>query len=110
MSQDTEVRYQVLVRELERTTGEGLDLQAIIYMIGLQELNFGFRNFTKDEKLDVMHVATCVLLSTFGYYKFKGRDEDGWPHFEVLEKLPPLKGTEQQLFLKEAVLAYFEEN
>lgn len=103
-----DAQFNVLVKNLERDTGEVLDLQSIIFMIGLQELNFGFRTFTKDEKLNVMHVGVCSVLTPYGYYKFLGRDEDGWPHFEALSQLPFLHTTEQQQLLKRAILQYFD--
>ncbi len=37
------------------------------------------------------------MLEPFGFYRFDGLDPDGWPHFELLEDLPPLKTNEQNL-------------
>jgi hypothetical protein len=108
MDLEVDVRFGQLLAELEKTAGGGLDLQAVVFMIGLQELNFGFRMFTKDEKLQVMHVATCALLEPYGYYRTEGRDEDGWIHFSVQKKLPPLSDKEQQQFMKRAILEYFD--
>ena len=34
-------------------------------------------------------------------------DEEGWPHFELLEALPPLKPGEQSVLIKEALVDYF---
>jgi hypothetical protein len=108
MDLEVDSQFNELIKSLEKDTGEALDLQAIIFMVGLQELNFGFREFSKDEKLNVMHVGVCSILSPYGYYKFLGRDEDGWPHFEALDKLPFLQHTEQQQLLKRAILQYFD--
>ncbi len=36
-------------------------------------------------------------------------DEDGWPHYKVLEQLPPLKAGEQSVLMKEAIVQYFIE-
>lgn len=55
-----------------------------------------------------MHIAICVVLLPFGYYKELGRDADGWPHFERVKELPALAGEEQERLMKEAVLAYFD--
>jgi len=89
--------------------GEELNLDAIIYLIGIQELGTGAQKFQKDEKLNLMHIAICRLLEPFGYYEFDYFDEDGWPHYTVLEKLPPLKAGEQSVLMKEAVVQYFVE-
>ena len=57
--------------------GETLDLDAIIYLVGLQELGQLHREFKKDEKLNLMHIAICRLLEPFGYYRFDYFDDDG---------------------------------
>lgn len=88
--------------------GETLDLDAIIYLIGVQELGKGYQKFSKDEKLNVMHIAICKLLEPFGYYEFDFFDEDGWPHYKSLDELPNLKPGEQSVLMKEAVIMYFE--
>lgn len=89
--------------------GDTLDLDAIIYIIGLQEFGKFQRRFKKDEKLDLMHIAICRLLEPYGYYEFDYQDEDGWPHYKVKEQLPPLKAGEQSVLMKEAIVQYFIE-
>lgn len=39
-----------------------------------------------------------------------GWDQDGWPHFEQLRELPVMNLMEQDNFLKDHVLFYFEQN
>tara|TARA_S200000501_G_scaffold350414_1_gene367380 strand:+ start:432 stop:785 length:354 start_codon:yes stop_codon:yes gene_type:complete len=90
--------------------GEKLDLQAILFLIGIQELGKGYREFSKEEKMDLLHIAICKLLSNYGYYELEGRDKDGWPHYKSNEKLPPLKPGEQTILMKEAAILYFEKN
>jgi hypothetical protein len=85
------------------------DLQGIIFLIGVQELGQGNRKFTKDEKQDLMHIATCKLLSSYGYYKLEGADDEGWPHWKLVEKLPVLSLKEQDMLLKKAVVNYFKD-
>lgn len=103
-------------REIERnlsnqfTEGENIDLEGIIYLIGIQELKQFQRKFKKDEKVNLMHIAICKLLEPYGYYRFSHIDNDGWPHYELIEELPPLKAGEQAILMKEAIVYYFEEN
>ena len=89
--------------------GDTLDLDAIIYLVGVQELGQLHRKFKKDEKLNLMHIAICRLLEPYGYYRFNFFDEQGWPHYDVLEELPPLKAGEQSVLMKEAIVQYFIE-
>lgn len=105
-----EMEWRQVIDRLERQFGGDLDLQSIVYLIGVQELGQGFRNFKKDEKVDLMHIAICTLLEPFGYYRFTGNDEEGWPHFERLDTLPPLSGPQQELLMKRSIIQYFKEN
>lgn len=98
-----------LVDQLNNQFDTDLDLQGVIYLIGIQELGHGPREFTKDEKQDLMHIATCKLLSRFGYYELVGSDDEGWPHWKLVQKMPPMSLGEQDYLLKQAVIDYFRD-
>jgi len=104
-------RWQELQTKLSNQFADGdiLELDAIIYLIGVQELGQVHRKFKKDHKLDLMHIAICTLLEPYGYYEFDYFDEDSWPHFKVKEELPSLKAGEQSVLMKEAIVNYFIE-
>jgi hypothetical protein len=110
MDFDTELRFQKLINCLKPTFEMDLDLTALIYLIGLNEAGFGFRVYSKQEKMDLMHVAICTLLAPGGYYEFSHRDDQNWPHFTVVQSLPTLNEMEQKHVLKEAVIDYCIEN
>ncbi len=113
MSRDQKLKedYEKILEILATKFGEGeeLNLDAIIYLIGVQELGKGAVEFKKDDKVNLMHIAICRLLEPFGYYEFDFFDVDGWPHYKVLEALPPLKSGEQTVLIKEAIVLYFKE-
>lgn len=104
-------RWEDLTRKLSLQFADGapLELDAIIYLVGVQELGQPHRQFRKDEKINLMHIAICRLLEPFGYYAFDFFDPEGWPHYRLLEPLPPLKPGEQALLMKEALVMYFVE-
>jgi hypothetical protein len=106
--QELKLKWETLTRQLADQFGEEPDLQAIIFLIGIQELGRGPQKFSKDEKQDLMHIATCRLLSQYDYYELTGSDQDGWPHWKLVKPLPPLSLKEQDILLKQAVLNYFE--
>lgn len=110
MDFDVELRFQEVVKELEQSFGDGLDVQAILFLIGVNELGLGYKDFSKSEKTDLLHVAICTLLEPHGYYEFEGRDKDNWPHFKLLQNLPPLKSRDQQHLIKEAIIDYMVQN
>lgn len=103
-------KWEVLVEKLSNqfADGDALDLDSIIYLIGIQELGKGHATFKKDEKVNLMHIAICKLLEPYGYYEFDYYDTDGWPHYKILTNLPHLKAGEQTVLMKEAIVSYFE--
>lgn len=109
MDYAVEIKFKELVSKLEKTFGEGLDTQAIIFLIGVQELGTGYKKFSKQEKTELMHVAVCTLLMPYGFYEFTGRDEENWPHFQLKNDLPPLDDRQQQHLIKEAIIEYFSD-
>ncbi|MDD3459464.1 MAG: hypothetical protein PHO74_08335 [Weeksellaceae bacterium] len=91
------------------TDGERPDMDTILFLIGVQELGQGKKKFSKDDKVNLIHIAVCTILEPFGYYRFEGRDADDWPQFEFMEPLPELKANEQSLLMKYAIIQYFED-
>ncbi len=104
-------RWELLVEKLSAqfSDGDPLEMDGIIYLVGVQELGNFHRNFKKDEKINLMHIAICRLLEPYGYYNFDFFDDEGWPHYKIKEQLPPLKAGEQTVLMKEAVVNYFLE-
>ncbi len=82
-------------------------VESLLFLIGVQELGSGSQKYSKDDKVNLIHIAVCRLLEPFGYYKFEDYDDDGWPIFQQLEELPELKPNEQQLLMKKAIIQYF---
>lgn len=82
-------------------------METLLFLIGIQELGSGWQKYTKDDKINLIHIAVCRLLEPFGYYKFREYSADGWPQYDVLENLPELKPNEQTLLMKKAIIQYF---
>lgn len=108
-SQDLQQRWWNLEASLVERFGKKPDLDGLIYLIGMQEVQFFQEKITKEQKQDLMHVAICTILLPSAYYALEGNDEDGWPHFKQLKALPQLGILEQEAFLKDHILFYFEQ-
>ncbi|OJJ18570.1 hypothetical protein BKI52_23450 [marine bacterium AO1-C] len=108
--QNIEPRWEGLLDFLEKTIGKRpADLNAVLFLIGVQELGQGAKPFTKEQKQDLMHIAICRLLSKAGFYELEGLDKDGWPHWKLVKKLPYVDMLNQEHLLKIYVLEYFED-
>ncbi|HSI89796.1 MAG TPA: hypothetical protein VK927_01705 [Adhaeribacter sp.] len=106
---DLDMRWLELRLDIQKQFGKRPDLNALLFLIGIQELGQGITEFTKEQKQDLMHIATCRVLSISGFYELDFTDEDGWPHYRSVKTLPPatLKGQEQ--LLKWHILEYFDQ-
>ncbi|MCS6916141.1 MAG: hypothetical protein RMK52_09440 [Chitinophagales bacterium] len=104
-----EQRWLALQRWLGQRFGREPDLNAVLFLIGIQETGFRRSSFSKEEKQDLMHVGVCTVLSAPGYYRLRHMDEEGWPHFELVKPLPPLQLEQQEQLLKQHVLHYFDQ-
>ena len=99
----------MLEDRLRKQFGKEMTMESILFLIGVRELGSGPREFTKEQKVDLMHIALCRLLSQSGYYELKGQDQEGWPHWELVKPLPSTDVFSQEFLLKEHILEYFEE-
>lgn len=107
---DLERRWSKLLSGLQEIFGKKpSDLNAVLFIIGVQELGKGPKSFSKEEKQDLMHIATCKVLSFSGFYTLDFIDQDGWPHWKLIKKLPHLNSADQEKMLKIHVLDYFED-
>lgn len=105
---DLQARWWRLEEKFLEKFGKKPDVEAILFLIGIQEVRNTKKKFTKEQKQDLMHVAVCTLLGQSGYYELQSYDKDGWPHFEQLKELPHYNMMEQENFLKDHILLYFE--
>ena len=108
VSDDLQSRWWRLEEKMIQRFGKKPDLEAILFLIGIQEFGDIRKKFSKEQKQDLMHVAVCNLLSQSGYYELEGLDRDGWPHFKQLKALPVMDMIQQENFIKDHVLLYFE--
>lgn len=90
--------------------GQRPDINALLFIIGMNEVGIVKEVWEKEEKQELMHVAVCKLLSADKYYTLTGHDADGWPHYEANKSLPPLQLKEQEALLKQRIVEYFEAN
>jgi hypothetical protein len=101
-------RWELLMGILEKEFGRRPNMEALLFLIGVQEIGAGKQTYTKEEKQDLMHIAMCALLSRAGYYELEGKDKEGWPHWKLIQPLPSINIFEQITFLRGLIIDYFE--
>lgn len=105
----TKSKWYRIVFDLKKQFGKKPDMNGILFLIGMRELG-QLREFAKDEKMDLMHIATCKLLSYEGYYELQSTDDDGWPHYQMIKALPYADLLSQENRLKKLVVEYYVDN
>lgn len=101
--------WDKLLNQLHMLVGKRpADLNAVLFLIGVQELGKGPIRFSKEAKQDLMHIAVCRVLSSSGYYTFEGLDKDGWPQWTLVKPIPYGDLLAQENFLKEHIIQYFQ--
>ncbi len=107
---DLQQRWWQLEAKLVERFDKKPDMETILFLIGVQELGLIKKKFTKEQKQDLMHIAVCRLLAPSGYYTLENIDKDGWPHYRQLRQMPDMNPIEQESFLKDHILLYFDEH
>ena len=102
------LRWYEVRNRVKEQFGQRPDINAMLYIIGMNEVGIIKEKWEKEEKQNLMHVATCKLLSSDGYYRFTGNDAEGWPHYEKNNDLPVLNLVDQEELLKRKIVEYFE--
>ncbi|BFG70800.1 hypothetical protein KACHI17_16810 [Sediminibacterium sp. KACHI17] len=110
ISDDLQQRWWALEAQLVERFGKKPDLEAVLFLIGLQETGFIQEKISKEQKQDLMHVAVCTVLAQSGYYVVEGKDTEGWPHFRQVKELPVMSLPDQENFIKDHVLLYFQQS
>ena len=108
ITDDLQTRWWALEGKLLERFGKKPDMEAILFLIGIQETGYVEQKISKEQKQDLMHVAVCTLLSQSSYYEIESVDTEGWPHFKQLKEIPSWSLMEQENILKDHILLYFE--
>jgi hypothetical protein len=105
----TKAKWYRIVFDIKKNFNKKPDMNGLLFLIGVRELG-QMREFEKHEKMDLMHIATCKLLSYEGYYELDGFDDDGWPHYSMIKKPPYVDLMSQENRLRKLIVAYYDDN
>ncbi|MDX5320287.1 MAG: hypothetical protein LPK45_04330, partial [Bacteroidota bacterium] len=75
--EELDLEWKELQNQLNNQFGNIPDLNMVLLLIGIRELGKVKKKWTKEDKVNLMHIAVCRLLSEEGYYSLIGQDKDG---------------------------------
>jgi hypothetical protein len=110
MEKNVEKEWNELLLLLNEKFGNVDSLTNVLYLIGVQDLGKGFQAFTRQEKMQLIHIGGCRLLSRWDYYLLKGHDENYWPQWQMNPQQPLPGHHKREQLMKESAILYFQEN
>lgn len=105
-----ENEWDDLCRKISGIFGVEASLNGILFLVGIREKGLILSRFSKEEKLDLINLGCCRLLSIRNYCSCQGEDPDGWPIWEKNPDLKPLTEEMKIQVLKESAVIYFKES
>lgn len=86
---------------------ESVSEEALLFLIGLEELGFYPEGEDKAVKLELIRLGGAVLLERAEFLRRTGTDKEGWPVFERVRPFPAWNPAQQRQFLRNQIVAYF---
>ncbi|PWE00946.1 hypothetical protein [Marinilabilia rubra] len=100
--------WDLMVLEISKRFKVTADFDFMLFLIGIQELGQGMKPYERQEKMDLINLGKCTLLSEQGYLEAGGRDEEGWPQFKEVKSLKSLTPSFMNHLLKRAAYDYLK--
>ena len=101
-------KWEKVLQYVENIFGIEPDMLSILYLIGIQEYQQGFKNYSREEKHDLIGLARCKLLESKEFYIFEGLDRFQLPVWKKNPKKNIANEQEEEEVLKQTIIEYFE--
>ncbi len=102
-------KWEELLLKVSKKFNILADFEFLLFLIGIQEKGTGYIKYSKEEKMDLINLARCVLFESRGFYKQDGIDEEGWPKFKIIKELKDYTPSEREKILKEEMINYLSD-
>lgn len=96
-----------LCDRLESMFGIKVDLNGVLYLVGIRERGLVFQEYSKEEKFSLINLGSCTLYLEMGLTEITGTDKDGWPIFRQKAVLPEYPEERKQKILEDCAVKYF---
>ncbi len=103
-------RWQMVLDWVAARFGKQPDIEAILFLIGLQSRGIGYDpDMPKERKQDTIMEGTFCSFEKLGFYERVGLDEDGFWIWERSVDIPKLSIEDQEKLLKIGIVRFFED-
>lgn len=82
------------------------DLIHFLFLIGIQESGYGFKQFSKAEKTDLIELGATTVLSAYGYYT-QVETESDIPYYVINPDKELPETYQKERLLKAGIIDYF---
>jgi hypothetical protein len=87
--------------------GIHVDLNGVLFLVGIRERGLTFQQFSKEEKLSLINLGSCTLYKEMGITEITGYDAEGWPLFRKKAISPEVTEDRKLKTLQDCALLYF---
>ncbi len=100
--------WQELCERLGKQFELEVDLNGVLFLVGIRERGLVLQPFSKEEKMSLIRLGSCTLYQEMGLTEKTGTDEEGWPVFRQKSVAPVIPEERKIKILQECALRYFE--
>jgi hypothetical protein len=105
---DTPDNWKDLCERLTVMFGIDVDLNGVLFLVGIRERGLTFQKFTKEEKLNLINLGSCTLYKEMGLVELNGIDQEGWPVFRQKTPIPAIEEELKLKTLQDCAIRYFK--
>lgn len=84
-----------------------VDLNGVLFLVGIRERGLTIQPFSKEEKLSLINLGSCTLYQEMGLIEKTGTDEQGWPIFAQKTLAPVIPEERKIKVLQDCAVRYF---
>ena len=100
--------WNELCEHLGKQIGIEVDLNGVLFLIGIRERGLAFQPFSKEEKMSLINLGSCTLYHEMGLIEKCGTDEEGWSLFKQKALAPVIPEERKHKVLQDCALLYFK--
>jgi len=99
--------WKDLCEHLSGMFGIEVDLNGVLFLVGIRERGLTFQKFTKEEKINLINLGSCTLYKEMGLVELSGVDTQGWPVFHQKALAPVIAEELKIKTLQDCAIRYF---